>query len=195
VDFQVPGMLGIALLWLGLFGTALPLVQQREAKVLRRLSVTPLQPAALLTAQVAWRVTVALLQAALFLLVGYVGFGVQVEGSWPLLVGAVALGALVFITLGTFLAGVASSAEAVSAIVQVVNLPMMMLSGSLMAVESLPDFFRPVVAAMPLTYLSDALRQIIVAAPPLHPLWVDFAALGAWLVLFFVLATRLWRWE
>jgi ABC-2 type transport system permease protein len=195
VDFQVPGMLGVALLWLGLFGTALPLVQQRETKALRRLSVTPLRPAALLTAQVAWRVTVALLQAALFLLVGYVGFGVQVEGSWPLLVGTVALGALVFITLGTFLAGLALSAGAVSAIVQVVNLPMMMLSGSLMAVESLPDFFRPVVAAMPLTYLSDALRQIIVAAPPLHPLWVDFAVLGGWLVFFFVLAARLWRWE
>lgn len=195
VDLQVPGMLGIALLWLGLFGTALPLVQQRETKVLRRLSVTPLRPAVLLTAQVAWRVTVALLQAALFLLVGYVGFGVRVEGSWAALFGVVALGALAFITLGTFLAGLAPSVEAVSAIVQLVNFPLMMLSGSLVPVESLPDFFRPVVAAMPLTYLSDALRQLMVGAPPLYPLWLDVAVLGGWLVVLFVLAAKLWRWE
>jgi ABC-2 type transport system permease protein len=195
VDFHVPGMLGIALLWLGLFGTALPLVQQRKSKVLRRLSVTPLRPAALLTAQIAWRVTVGLMQAALFLVVGNVGFGVRVAGGWPLLVAAVALGALVFITLGTFLAGLASSAEAVSAVAQIVNFPMMMLSGSLMTVESLPASFQPLVSVMPLTYLSDALRQIIVAAPPLHPLWVDFGVLGGWLVVLFVLTIWLWRWE
>ncbi len=62
IDFHVPGLLGIALLWLGLFGTAMPLVQQREGQVLRRLSVTPLTPTTLLAAQVAWRVTVGLLQ-------------------------------------------------------------------------------------------------------------------------------------
>jgi len=195
VDLHVPGLLGIALLWLGLFGTSLPLVQEREAQVLRRLSVTPLRPAALLAAQVAWRVTVALTQGALFLLVGWVGFGVRVVGSWPLLVAAVALGALVFISLGYVLAGLASSAEAMSAVVQIVNFPMMMLSGSLFAVESLPDVFRPAVAAMPLTYLSDALRQIMVGAPALHPLWMDFAVLGGWLVVLFALAVVLWRWE
>ena len=195
IDFHVAGLLGISLLWLGLFGTALPLVQQREGQVLRRLGVTPLTPAALLAAQVAWRVTVGLLQAALFLLVGYVGFGVTVAGNWLLLVAAVTLGALVFISLGYFLAGRASSAEGVSALIQIANFPIMMLSGSLFAVEMLPAFFKPIVAIMPLTYLSDALRQIIVAAPPLHPLWLDFAVLGGWLVVFLALAVKFWRWE
>jgi ABC-2 type transport system permease protein len=194
-DVHVPGLLGIALLWLGLFGTLLPLVQQREAQVLRRLSLTPLRPGALLAAQVGWRVSVGLLQAALFLLVGRVGFGVRVAGSWALLLAAVALGTLVFVSLGYVLAGLASSTEGASAMAQMVNFPMMMLSGSLFAVESLPELFRPVVAAMPLTYLSDALRQIMVAAPPLHALWVDFAVLGGWLVVLFALAALLWRWE
>ena len=195
IDFHVPGLLGIALLWLGLFGTALPLVQQREGQVLRRLSVTPLTPALLLAAQVAWRVTVGLLQAALFLLVGYLGFGVAVIGNWLLFAGAVTLGALVFVSLGYFLAGLASSAEGVSAVVQIVNFPLMFLSGSLFAVETLPDFLRPLVAAMPLTYLSDALRQIMVGAQPLHPLWLDFAVLGGWLVALLALAAQFWRWE
>jgi ABC-2 type transport system permease protein len=195
IDFYLPNMLGIALFWLGLFGTALPLVQQREGQVLRRLSVTPLTPSALLAAQVAWRVTVGLLQAVLFLAVGYVGFGVGIAGNKLLFVGAVAVGALVFVSLGCFLAGLASSSEGVSAVVQIVNFPMMMLSGSLFAVEMLPAFFKPVVSLMPLTYLSDALRQLMVGASPLHPLWLDFAVLGGWLVILLVLAARFWRWE
>ena len=198
IDFYVPNLLGIAIVWLGLFGTALPLVQQREGQVLRRLSVTPLTPAALLVAQVAWRVTVGLVQAALFLLVGYLGFGVTVAGDWGnwfLLAAAVTLGTLVFVSLGYFLVGLASSTDGVMAAMQIVNFPMMFLSGSLFPVESLPSFFRPVVAVMPLTYLSDALRQIIVGAPPLHPLWLDLAALSGWLVAFLVLAAKFWRWE
>ena len=82
-----------------------------------------------------------------------------------------------------------------AAVAQIVNFPMMMLSGSLFAVESLPAPFKAVAAMMPLTYLSDALRQIMVGAPPLHPLWVDFGVLGGWLVVLLVLAVVFWRWE
>ncbi len=195
IDFHMPGMLGVALFWLGLFGTALPLVQQREAQVLRRLSVTPITPAMILVAQIAWRLTVGLLQAALFLLVGYVGFGVGVAGNWLLFIAAVVIGALVFVSMGYFLSGLASSTEGVSAVVQIVNFPIMMLSGSLFTAEMLPDFFKPLVNAMPLTYLSDALRQLMVGAAPLHPLWLDFAVLGGWLVALTVLAVKFWRWE
>lgn len=195
IDFYLPGLLGIGLLWLGLFGTAAPLVEQREAQVLRRLGVTPLTGSALLAAQVAWRVTVGLLQTVLFLLVGYLGFGVAVAGSWLLFAGGVILGALVFVSLGYLLAGLARSFEGVVALGQIVNFPMMFLSGSLFPVELMPASFQPVVALLPLTYLNDALRQIMVAAPPMHPLWLDFAVLGGWLAVLLALAARFWRWE
>ena len=195
IDLYVPGMLGISMLWMGLFGTAMPLVQQRETQVLRRLRVTPLTTMSLLVAQVAWRVTIGLLQAALFLLVGHLGFGVHMAGNWFLFAAAVIVGALVFVSLGYFLAGLAPSSEGVAGVVQLVNFPMMFLSGSLFALESLPAVFKPLAALMPLTYLSDALRQIMVGAAPLYPLWLDFAVLGGWLVAFMALAVKLWRWE
>ena len=195
IDFHVPGLLGISMVWLGLFGTAQPLVEQREKQVLRRLRVTPLTTMSLLVAQVAWRVTIGLLQAALFLLVGHLGFGVRMAGNWALFFGAVTMGALVFVSLGYFLAGVASSSEGVAGVVQLVNFPMMFLSGSLFALESLPAVFKPLAAFMPLTYLSDALRQIMVGAQPLYPLWLDFTVLGGCLVVFLALAVKFWRWE
>lgn len=193
--FQMPGMLAVAILWLGLFGTAMPLMQLRTSKVLRRLSVTPLRPATMLGAQIGWRVTVGLLQAGLFVLVGYLAFGAGVAGNKLLFTAAVTLGALVFVSMGFLLAGLASSEEALMAITQLLNFPLMMLSGGLFPISQLPSFFKPVVHASPLTYLTDALGQLMVGAPGLNPLWLDFAVMGIWFVVLLALGIRFWRWE
>ena len=194
IDFFMPGMLGVALLWLGIFGTAQPIVSQRETQILRRIGVTPVSRLTILTAEVSWRVTVGLLQAPVFLLVGYFGFGVGVI-SWPPFIGAIVLGTLVFVSLGYVLAGLGRSTESVMAISQLINFPMMMLSGSIFMVEMLPDLFKPIMSALPLTYLSDLLRQSMVGATAMHPIGLDFAVLGGWLVVLFILAIKLWRWE
>jgi ABC-2 type transport system permease protein len=194
IDFFMPGMLGVALLWLGIFGTAQPIVTQRETQILRRIGVTPVSRLTILTAEVSWRVTVGLLQTTAFLLVGYFGFGVGVI-SWPPFIGAILLGTLVFVSLGYVLAGVGRSTESVMAISQLINFPMMMLSGSIFMVEMLPDLFRPIMSALPLTYLSDLLRQTMVGATAMHPIGLDLAVLSGWLVVLFVLAVKLWRWE
>jgi ABC-2 type transport system permease protein len=194
VDFYMPGMLGVALLWLGIFGTAQPIVAQREAQVLRRWSVTPITRTTILAAEVGWRVTVSLMQTSVFLAVGFFGFGVGVQ-DWPLFIGAVLLGGLVFVTLGYVLTGVARTTDGVMAVAQLVNFPMMMLSGSFVSPDMLPALFKPVMSILPLTYLNDALRQAMVGAQPLYSLDVDFAVLGGWLLILLALAVRLWRWQ
>ncbi len=194
VDFYLPGMLGVAMLWLGIFGTAQPVVAQRQAQVFRRLSVTPISRAQMLTAEVAWRMSVGLMQTAIFLAVGYLGFRVGVL-NWPVFLAAVLLGMLVFVSLGYAMSGMSRTQDGTMAIAQFINMPMMMLSGSFVSVEVLPRFLQPVVSAMPLTYLNDLLHQAMVDAPAMHPVGVDFAVLGAWLLVLVLLAVRLWRWE
>lgn len=194
VDFYIPGMLGVALLWLGIFGVAQPVVAQRESHIMRRFSVTAINRYTMLIAEVSWRVSVGVLQAGVFLLVGYLAFGIGVE-RWLPFAAAVLMGILVFVCMGYVLAGVARTTESAMAISQLVNFPMMMLSGSMFDVEMLPDFFQPVVAFMPLTYLSDLLRQTMTGLTPVNPSGLDFAVLGGWLVALFVLAVWLWRWE
>ena len=194
IDFFMPGMLGVALLWLGVFGTAQPIVAQREAQILRRIGVTPVSRLAILTAEVSWRVTVGLLQTTAFLLVGYFGFGVGVI-SWPPFIGGILLGTLVFVSLGYVLAGVGRSTESTMAIAQLINFPMMMLSGSIFMTEMLPALFRPIMRVLPLTYLSDLLRQTMVGAPPAHSMTLNFTVLGVWLIGLLLLAIKLWRWE
>jgi len=140
-------------------------------------------------------VTVGLFQAAVFLIAGRIGFGVRVQGSWLLLLGATVMGALVFVTLGYVLAGLARSQEAAPVIAQPVQMGMMFLSSTLLPAAMLPSGVRAVVRAIPLTYVADALRQTISRVPPMLPLWVDFAAMAGWILLFFVLSVRLFKWE
>ena len=195
IDFHLAGFLGISMIWKGLFSTTANVGRLRQKQVLRRLSLTPMTRISFLTAFVLWSLTVGLLQAGLFLIVGYAAFGVRVVGSWALLGAVVILGSLVSTGMGYCLASVFSSADAGAIAIQLINMPMMMLSGSMFDIEMLPTYFRPVVAIMPLTYISDALRQLMVGASPLYPLWVDFTVLGGWLVVFVLLTIRFWKWE
>ncbi len=194
VDFYLPGMLGVALLWLGIFGVAQPLVSQREAQVLRRLSLTAITRRTMLAAEVGWRVTVGIVQAGIFVLVGYAAFDVGVQ-DWAIFSGAVLLGTAVFVALGYALAGLARTTESAMAIAQLVNVPMMMLSGSFFDTEMLPGFFRGVVRLLPLTYLGDLLRVSMTGARPLHEPLLGFVVLGGWFAVLLLLAVGLWKWE
>ncbi|HYF92775.1 MAG TPA: ABC transporter permease [Symbiobacteriaceae bacterium] len=192
----VPGMLSLGFLWLGVFGVAPPLVQMRETQVLRRLGATPLPRTTLLGALIGWRLTTGLLQAAVLIAFGALAYGMRIPaGNWLPLAGAVVLGGTVMITLGFLLAGLAKSNESVVALGQIVQFPMMFLSATLFPIDFLPSFLMPVVKAMPLTYLSDALRQLMVGGAPVFALWIDFAVLGGCLAVFGALAVRFFRWE
>jgi len=195
IELQLSGFLAVSMLWKGLFSTTAKVGQLREKQVLRRLKLTPLAPITFLAGHVLWSLTIGLIQAALFLLVGYLGFGVQVAGSWALLGAMVVLGSLVSTGLGYTLASVFTSPEAGAVAIQILNMPMMMLSGSMFPLDVLPSYFRPVATVLPLTYLNDGLRQLMVGASPVYPLWVDFAVLGGWLVVFLGLTIKFWRWE
>ena len=80
-------------------------------------------------------------------------------------------------------------------LINIITFPMMFLSGIFFPIEVMPDFLRPVLEALPLTYLGDGLRQIMVGATPLHSLTTDIAVLGGWLIVCMVLAIRFFRWE
>jgi ABC-2 type transport system permease protein len=194
IDFYLPGMLGIALLWLGIFGTAQPVVTQRVSQIYRRIGITAISRVQILAAEVGWRMSVGLLQAVTFLVVGYLGYGVGVH-SWSLFIPSMLIGTLVFVCLGYVLAGIGRTIESSMAIAQIVNFPMMMLSGSIMSADMLPGFFQPIVKALPLTYLSDLLRQAMVGAPGSYPIGLSFTVLGAWLIGAAILAVLLWKWE
>lgn len=195
IDYLMPGILAMSLMQLGLFATATPLVSLRQEGVLRRLGATPLPRWQLLLGQVFMRLTIGLVQAALIIGLSVVAFGVQIEGNYLALTGLVFLGAVTFIGMGYLIASIARTVESASGISSAINFPMMFLSGVFFPIALLPAFLAPVVRALPLTYLADAIRQVTVGSAPDFPMWVDIAVLGGWAVVCAALAARFFRWE
>jgi ABC-2 type transport system permease protein len=194
VDFLVPGILAMALMQLGIFGTAQPLVALREQQVLRRLSATPLPRWKLLVSQVLNRLTISVVQAALIVGIGAYAFKVQVANP-AALAGLVLLGAAMFVSLGYLIASVARTQDSAGGISQAINFPMMFLSGIFFPIAVLPAFLLPVVRALPLTYLADAFRQVMVDSTPDFPITTDLLVVAGWVLACTVLSARLFRWE
>ena len=194
IDYLVPGILSMSILFLGLFG-ALPLVDWREKQILKRLGATPLRRSTVITSQVFYRLILALLQTLIIIAIAYLVFHVQMVGNWLLLLGLVVLGTLSFVSLGYLAVSRVKTTEGAMPIIQLVQFPMLFLSGIFFPVEFFPAFMRPIVEAIPLTYLGDAFRQVMVAATPVHPLSMDIAVLAAWLIVCLLLAIRFFRWE
>jgi ABC-2 type transport system permease protein len=194
IDYLVPGILAMALMQLGIFAAA-PLVVDRQNRVLKRLGATPLRRSTLVISTVIFRLLIAVGQAALIIAVARLVFHVPMLGNWFFLVGVILLGTLTFLSLGFLMSAFAKTEETVMPMLMVVQFPMMFLSGIFFPVDMMPEFMRPVLNAMPLTYLGDSLRQIMVGASALHPHYINLAVLGGWFLVCLIGAVRFFRWE
>jgi ABC-2 type transport system permease protein len=194
ISYLVPSILGMSLMQLGVFA-AIPLVADREKLIFKRLHATPLRRWQLVGSNVLMRLIIAVLQTVIIVGVGSAVFGVQVSGNWLLIGMLVLLGSLTFIALGYVIGSFASTEEAANGMTSVVQFPLMFLSGTFFPIDAMPDALRTVARAMPLTYLGDALRQVMVDGTPFSPLIVCFAVLAGWLVVCFGIAFRFFRWQ
>ena len=162
---------------------------------MKRFGATPLSRSTLVSSQVAYRLILAVIQTLIILVVGYFVFDVQVVGNWLVLFVLVVLGTLTMVSIGYLAVSRARTVEGAMPIIQLIQFPMLFLSGIFFPIDFMPNFMRPIVEALPLTYLGDALRQVMVDATPLHSVTTDMAVLGGWLVVCMVLTIRFFRWE
>jgi ABC-type multidrug transport system permease subunit len=122
-------------------------------------------------------------------------FGVPVRGSIVQLALLCVFGSLSFSALGLLIASRARTIEAASGIMNVVMMPMWIVSGVFLSSQRFPDVVQPIIRALPLTALIDALRATMLQAVGLQQLGHEVAALAIWLVVCFTLALRLFRWR
>ncbi len=194
ISYLVPSILGMSLMQLGVF-SAIPLVADRQKLILKRLQATPLRRWQLVGSNVLMRLLIAIFQTAIIVGVGSSLYHVQIAGSWLLIGALILLGSLAFIALGYVIASFAKTEESANGMTSVVQFPLMFLSGTFFPIDSMPDALRTVARALPLTYLGDGLRQVMVEGTPFSPLWLCFAFLVVWLVVCFGIAARFFKWQ
>ncbi len=195
IDWLVPGLLGMNIMGTGLWGVGFSIVQARTKKLLKRLVATPMSRTHYLLANILSRLMYLALETSVIMGFAWIAFDVQVHGSlWAL--GALAVfGALAFGGLGLLLASRARTIEAVSGLMNLVMLPMWVLSGIFFASTNFPDAMHPVIRALPLTALIDALRGVVNEGRTLADLLPEIGVMTAWGSVSFALALKLFRWQ
>jgi ABC-2 type transport system permease protein len=194
ISYFVPSMLGLSVMQVGIFA-AIPLVADREKLILKRLAATPLRRWQLVGSNVLMRLLIALVQAVIIVGVGAIFFGVRITGSIPMVVGFVVLGAVAFLALGYVVASYTMTEDSANGVTSVIQFPMMFLSGTFFPIDQMPDVLQSIARIIPLTYLSDALRQVMVGGAAFAPLSVCAAVLMGWLVVCFGIAAVKFRWQ
>lgn len=195
VAVMMPGLLTTTLMSGTLFGVALPLVQQRETGLLRRLRVTPAPVVAVALAHGVTAVLTGAISLAVLIALGRLIFGMQVAGSWPLLLGVYVCGAISLVPLGLLVGSTARDIRTAPAIANLIFFPMMFLSGSAMPFAILPDGVKQFARMLPTTYLNEAYSGVIVRGDGLMTLAGSLAVLIAIGVVGVVLTSMLFRWE
>jgi ABC-2 type transport system permease protein len=194
IDFLVPGIVGMTIMQLGLFGVAFGFVQLKRTGALRRLFATPTSPAYFLSAQVLSRLIIGIVQVAILFGVG-IWFGLQMFGDYLSLLVIVLIGSAIFLAVGFAIAGWAKNEDQAAPLANLVSLPMMFLSGVFFPRDAMPDFLAAITQFMPLTYVNEALRAIVNDGAGLLSLGPQMLGMGVWVVITFVLAVLMFRWE
>jgi ABC-2 type transport system permease protein len=194
IDFLVPGIVGMTIMQLGLFGVAFGFVHLKRTGALRRLFATPTSPSYFLSAQVLSRLIIGLVQVAILIGVG-IWFGLQMFGDYMTLLVIVLIASAIFLAVGFAIAGWAKNEDQAAPVANLVSLPMMFLSGVFFPRDAMPDFLAAITQFMPLTYVNEALRAVVNEGAGLLSLGPQLLGMGVWVVITFVLAVRMFRWE
>ncbi len=195
IDFLIPGLLGMNLLGSGIWGVGFSVVQARQKKLLKRFMATPMRRSHYLLGFILSRLLFLFVEVVALIGFGWVMFGVGVRGSFAALGVINVLGALSFAGLGLLVASRARTIEAVSGLMNLVMLPMWVLSGTFFSYARFPDAMQPFVKALPLTALNDALRAVMIDGTAVTRLATPLAIVAAWGVVSFGIALKIFRWR
>jgi ABC-2 type transport system permease protein len=195
IDWLIPGLIGMNLMGSGLWGLGFAVVNARTRKLLKRLAATPMRRSHFLLSFMLSRLVFLVLEVGAVLGFAWLAFGVTVHGSFLSLLFVALLGALSFAGIGLLVASRPETIEGVSGLMNLVMLPMWLLSGTFFSAARFPESLQPFIKALPLTALNDSLRAIINEGEPLMASWGALAVLAAWGIASFVLALRLFRWQ
>jgi ABC-type multidrug transport system permease subunit len=195
IDFLVPGLVGMGIMGNAIWGLGFSIVDARRRRLMKRLVATPMPRHLYLLSFLAWRMLLLVVEVGVPVIFGVVVFGVPVRGSLLGLTAVCVIGSLAFSALGLLIASRARTIEAVSGIMNLVMMPMWLLSGIFFSVQRFPETVLPFIRLLPLTALIDAIRANMLQGASVVSLIPQLMTLSVWLLACFALAMKLFRWR
>jgi len=195
VDWFMPGLIGINILFGSLSGVGFVIVRYRRNGVLKRFKATPTRPIEFVAAQVLSRFFIIALMSGIVFLGTDLFLHFRMAGSWALLALVNVLAILCMIALGLVFSSRIKSEEVAGGLMNLITWPMMIFSGVFFSLEGTPAAMRAASRIFPITYYIEASRAIMLDGSGLSAVAPDLAVLAAMTAAFLAAAAALFRWE
>jgi ABC-type multidrug transport system permease subunit len=195
IDFVVPGLLGMNLMGSAMWGLGFAIVDARAKKLLKRMVASPMPRWQYLASYLLSRLVMLAIEVMVLLGFARVVFGVPFRGPLFELALICVLASLTFSALGLLVASRARTIEAVSGLMNVVMMPMWIMSGVFFSPSRFPAILQPFIQALPLTAAINAVRGNMLQGTELGHMMTPLAILLAWFVVPFAVSIRIFRWR
>ena len=194
VDWVLPGILGMNMMFSSLFGVGYVVVRYRKNGFLKRLRATPLRPIEFIVAQIASRLSLIMI-ITVFVFVGtHLLLDTRMEGSYLALLLTAVVGAVAMVSLGLLVASRVTSEELAGGLLNMVSWPMMLLSGVWFSLEAAGPLIQKLANVFPLTHVLNAARAVMLDGATLADVAPGLMALTAMSAVFLVLGARYFHW-
>jgi len=194
-DWLLPGILGMNMMFSCLFGVGYVVVRYRKNGFLKRLRATPLTSLEFIIAQVASRMVLTMLITCFIYMGTHLILGTRMDGNYFTLFLIALVGAISLVSLGLVVSARVTSEELAGGLLNLINWPMMMLSGVWFSLEGAPEAVRMAANIFPLTHVLNAARAVMLDGATLVDVAPSLLALTAISIVFFALGAKVFRWS
>ena len=195
VDWVLPGILGMNMMFSSLFGVGYVIVRYRKNGFLKRLRATPLTAFEFITAQVLSRMVLIMCITAFVYTGTHVFLDTRMEGSYFTLFLVALVGALSLVSLGLVVSARVTSEELAGGLLNLVNWPMMLLSGVWFSLEGAGSFAQNLAKIFPLTHILNSARAVMLDGATFADVAPSLVALIGLSAVFFAIGSKIFRWE
>lgn len=194
-DYTFAGLIGFAIIGMGIFGPINVFPELKKMGILRRLSTTPLKVWQYFLATMIGQAVIGVLSLALMFTIAILVFHLNVVGNWAELGIFIVFSIIMILGIGLALGGWAKNERQVAPLANIVVFPMMFLSGTFFPRFLMPEWLQNISAFLPLTPVVDGIRLIATEGKHFIDILPQIGLIGAWLIVIYIIAFKVFRWE
>lgn len=194
-DYTFAGLLGFSLMGLGIFGPINVFPELKKQGILRRLSTTPLKVSQYFGSMAISQTIIGLISIAVMFAVAISVFHLKVVGNWFELIAFLVLSIVTILGIGLAIGGWARNERQAAPLSNIIVFPMMFLSGTFFPRFLMPEWLQNISAFLPLTPVIDGIRLIATEGAHFVNILPQLGLMGAWLIVIYFIAFRVFRWE
>jgi ABC-2 type transport system permease protein len=194
-DYTFAGLLGFAIIGMGIFGPVNVFPELKKMGILRRLSTTPLKVWQYFLATMVGQAIIGLISLAVMFAVAIGVFHLRVVGNYFELGTFLILGIITILGIGLALGGWAKNERQAAPLSNIIVFPMMFLSGTFFPRYAMPEWLQHISTFLPLTPIIDGIRLIATEGKHFVDILPQLGLIGAWMIVIYFIAFRVFRWE